>query len=118
MGNTVAKPTALAMFQNEKNAFTINVVDENKAAVDLTGKTLRFVVQDSSNPPGAIFKIEGAGIDMAGAAGGVIVVTVDAADVGAATREYHWRLWDVTAPASPDALMHGTLHIEPALADV
>ena len=118
MGNTVAAPTALNMFQNETNDFTINVVDENGAAVDLTGKTLRFVVQDSNNPANAIFKAEGGNIDMAGAATGVIVVTIAAGDVGTATREYHWRLWDVTEAAEPDALMHGTLHIEPALSDV
>jgi len=118
MGNTVAAPTPLQMYQNEQRAFTITVVDENGAAVNVDGQTLRFVVQDSNNPANAIFKAEGAKINMDDAATGVIVVTIDSANVGTATREYHWRLWDITEGAEPQGLMHGTLHIEPALSDV
>lgn len=115
MANTTDTPVSLEMFQNESRAFTFTITDDDGDAVNLTGKTLRFVAQDSQSPPGGEFKVEGGGIDMTNAANGVVVVTIPTSASATAGTEFHWRLWNTN---DNDVLANGSLVIRDALADV
>lgn len=113
-GSRVSSPIALESFANEAKSFVLTALDADGDFVDLSGKTLRFVVIDSNMPPNPKFKVEDADIAISGASNEVATIPVLATNVPSATREWHWRLWDLAVPA---VLLHGTFMVFPAKDD-
>lgn len=117
MGNTIASGELAEMFQKEVKTFRFTIVDDDGNAVDLSGRTLRFMVHDSNDPPNAWGKEEGSDIDMTLAASGIIDVEVGSPTSDSASSELHYRLWDVSAGTDDMVLSHGPFKIKPALID-
>ena len=115
MTTRTTEPVALTMCQTETRTFGVTVTDDAGDPIDLSEMTLRFVVQDSNNPPTGIFKAEGEEIAVSGDDSNVASVTIAAAKSTTASTEYHWFLWDTATDAQ---LSSGTLWIKPALKDV
>jgi Cu/Ag efflux protein CusF len=113
--NRISSPVPLSMFQLEEKVFSITVTDADGKAVDLSAMTLRFVVQDSNDPPSGEFKVEGGDISVSGEDDEIALVTVSAAKSATASTEFHWRLWDTVAE---EVLAHGPFAIEPSVKDV
>jgi len=114
-GNRTSSPIALEMFQAETKTFALTCEDAAGDPVDLSSRTLRFVVQDSNDPPSAQFKVEGASIAVSGSNNDVANVTVSAMQSATAGCGFHWRLWDVVAD---EVLLHGSFTIKSSLKDV
>lgn len=114
-GNRTSSPVPLSMFQLEEKVFSITVVDADGNVVNLTDKILRFVVQDSNDPPSGEFKADGGDITKSGDDNEIALVTISAAKSTTASSELHWRLWDTVAE---EVLAHGPFAIEPSVKDV
>ena len=105
-------PITFQCFQNEPKSFSVTVNDADVNAVDLSGKTLRFVVQDENNPTTAIFDVESGGITISGDNNEVATIAVTAGNTATAAN-YLWRLWEVDTAV----LAHGPFQIIPAADD-
>lgn len=114
-GNRTNSPITLAMFANEGKTFVLSVLDSAGDAVDLSGLTLRFVVQDTQNPPVGQFKVEVPTITVSGTNNEVASVPVSAAQAATPSTEMYWLLWDVD---NSTVLLHGSFEIKPAEEDV
>ncbi len=115
MANTVSEGVTLEMFQLETASFTFTITDDAGDAVDLSGATLRFVVQDSNEPPTGVAKEEEGDIDMTQAGSGIITVSVGSPASDDASSELHYRLWNIT---DTEVLAHGPFRVKPAVKDV
>jgi hypothetical protein len=114
MSDTIEAGATLEMFQKESRDFTFTITNDDGTSRNLTGKTLRFVVHDSNDPPSYKAKVEEAGMDVTGKASGVIVVTVGSPASDDATTEWHYELWNTT---DSEVLQHGPFRVKPAVID-
>lgn len=115
-GQRTSSPIALEMFQASIKAFPIVVLDTTGAVVDLSAKTLRFIVQSGAKPNVGKFKVEqGAGIVVSGASNEVAMVTVSAAQSANVSQDWLWRLFDTVGS---EVLAHGPFSIFESRADV
>jgi len=112
-GNRTSSPVALEMFQGEEKTFTITCNDSSGEAVDLSAKTLRFLVEDSNSV--AKFKVEDPSVSVTGDSSEIASVTVGATQSATASTEYHWRLWSVD---DDEVMAHGSFKIKAAKKDV
>lgn len=110
LGNRVGSPIPLEMWQKEAKTFVITCLDANANPVDLSGRTLRFIVQDNNNPPGFAFKVEGAAIQV-GDDDEIALVTVSEVLSVNDLADHTWLLWSV---AESEVLAHGSFAIRPA----
>ena len=115
MGNTVSEGVTLEMFQLATKSFTFTITDDAGDPVDLSDKTLRFVVHDSNVHPTPTAKEEGDDIDTSQAEEGIITVEVGSPASDDASDELHYRLWNVT---DTEVLAHGPFHVRPAVREV
>ena len=111
----VEAPVLLEMFAEETRALSMTVNDGNGDPINLSAVTLRFVVQDSNEPPGGEFKIEDGEIARSGEDNEIATITVDGTQAPATTSEWHWRLWDLD---NDRVLQHGPFRVLPARKDV
>ena len=116
-GVRIQPPIILEQFTNETKTFALTILDAAGVPIDLTGQDLRFVVQDSNDPPIGVFKVDDGGPDLTISGDNSEVVKVIVADtkVTTATMEWHWRLWNLT---SDSVLAHGPFLVHPAKEDV
>lgn len=114
-GNRTTPPIPLEMFVTEKKTFSLTILDTNGDPVDLTSRTLRFVVHDANDPPNFQFKIEeGAELTKTGANNEVANVTVLETQSTTIAENWRWELWDTGAD---EVLSHGSFTIRPAKKD-
>lgn len=107
-----ARRVPLKIAQKGKSTLAFRVKDGGGAAVDLTGRSLRFLVRQSATV--GLFKIENGSSLVAGPAVNQLTVTVSAANAAAAG-VFFWELWDLTADR---LLACGPIEIKAALKDV
>jgi len=113
--NPLSKLVRLAMHQNADKIFTIVILDADGDAVDLSGKTFRFVVHTDNQKTVGNFKIDDDGITLSGVANNVVKIRVQPAQSTVALNANRWILWNVTDKA---ALAYGTFQVEPAVFDL
>lgn len=112
-GNRFGSPVALDVFKGQFKEFRLTQLDADGNAIDQTGKTLRFVVIDTQNPPVDVFQVENA--DMSLEDGGtVMVVPITPTQSTLAGDEYKWLLWDISTADEEVVLLHGALFVAPA----
>ena len=111
-GERLVSPLLLEMHQSEDHTFEITVLDSDNAAVDISGYTLRFIVQDENNPPVAKFAIETGNISVSGAGNNVASVPVLAANSGTASLDWRWALRRVDSGYNT-VLVYGPFKIHP-----
>lgn len=111
-GNRVNPPITLELFQLEQRVFTLTVLDADDAAVDLTDRTLRFLVLDENTPPAFVFKLdEGAQLTKST---NVATVTVSPTESINQLLNHRWFLWDIE---NDEVLLHGPFIVFPAVED-
>lgn len=110
--NRTPNQVALSMLKGTKKTFAIVVYDSDGVAVDLTDKTLRFVVWNPSTVAGA-FEVEAAGITISTNTASVPVTGAQSATAG----DYRWALYEVDA-GEEITLAWGPFTIEPAVTDM
>jgi len=115
-GDRFSSPVTLQMFQHSKKTFALTVTDADGEVVDLSAKTLRFVVHDASDPTTGIFDVEDDAITISGDDNEVALVPVSTTQSATAYKRVRWVLWDVTSDAA--LLLYGSLEIRAAIADV
>lgn len=76
----------ITMWDNETRVVPV------QATGALTGKALRFVIQDTNTPPNYAFKVEDADIDLDAEDATVALVEVSPPS---ANRDWRWLLWNV-----------------------
>lgn len=86
-----ARPVNYRVFQNNAIALPINPVDAEGDAIDLTGKTLRFVVHDANG----VVKFTREAADGVVWTDGTVTVPITAANLATAA-DWRWKLWSVT----------------------
>lgn len=114
-GNRVGSPATLEMFRHDAKTFSLTVQDGAGDSVDLTGRTLRFVVIDGNHPHNDVFDVEAGGITITGKTSEVANVTVSTSQSDLPDSTYVWRLRDVTSAAT---LAHGQFVVRASSADV
>lgn len=104
-GALTSSPITLEAFMYEEKTFAITIEDSAGAAVDLSAKTLRFVVSSAVVTPLKQFSIEDANITITGSGNEIANFTLPEVGMAAIVAgSYQWKLWDVT----PDqVLAHG-----------
>lgn len=113
--NSVGSPVSLEMFQTEAKTFALTVLDGAGAVVDLSSKTLRFLVETQADPAVAKFDVEKPPITVSGVGNNIANVPVSALQSAISAGTYDWRLWDAATDAM---LLWGTLQIMKAIKDV
>lgn len=116
-GNRTTVPVPLSMFQHEEISFALLVKDSTGAAVDLSARTLRFVVYDTTWPATGVFDVEDVDITITGTENNIANVKVTAVQAAVALRDLRWVLWD-GIDAQRSALLNGTLRIRGAVENV
>lgn len=113
--NQVGTQVTIQMFQTEAKSFGLTILDDNEAAVDTSGMTLRLVVRTIGETPEAVFKVEDAAITRSGASNEIVTIPVSETQSDIAATVYAWVLWDIDTNAE---IQHGLLEVLPALKDV
>ncbi len=98
----VGSGTRLEMFEGESRSKPITVQDSNDDDVDLSGKTLRFVVEDDEGT--RLDTVENADITVSGSGNQIANPFIDG-DFGSGA--WLWKLWDVTTTDQEYVLVHG-----------
>lgn len=106
----VSSPIALEGFYASAKTFPVTVNDADGVVVDLSSKTLRFVVQTAAASPTELFSVNS--VTVSGSSNEVANIPVSDTDMTQDLDEYEWRLWDI---AVPEVLLHGSLKILAAL---
>lgn len=108
-------PTSLSLeaFEEASKAFAIGVEDAENEPVDLSGMTLRFVVQTLGNNPTGVLQVDE--ITVSGDYNEVANFTLST--VGVTPGTYAWRLWSVSSEADV-VLLHGTIKVLAAMPEV
>jgi hypothetical protein len=110
--NQLGNAVDLELFKGESRLFSLAIATADGTPVDLTGRTLRFIVQTRSTSPLEVFTVDGASITYDGDNNEIAKISVDDAVSNVTTGDYEWRLWDVDVKA---VLSHGSLTVLPAL---
>jgi len=105
----------LDLFRTERKTFVLTAVDAVGSAIDLSAKTLRFVVHNLLDAATGLLDVEAASISISGVSNEVANVLITEAQSAVAVGQYGWVLWDVTANS---VILHGRLNILPAVKDV
>lgn len=111
---TVDLFTSLEVYQGEGKSLVFTVVDENGAAIDITGATVTWRLAKIAAAGSLLEKTVGSGIVLTTPGSGILTVTLDAADTsGRVAGEYIQEL-TVTLSAVPSK-SQGPFIIKPAL---
>ena len=112
-------PIKLEMHYKSYKAFQITILDANGDPVVITGKTLRFVVANTQNPPTGKFDVENASITKVNNVATVPVLVAQSTAAGI-DRDLYWWLWSLNDPTSGEAqvLAEGPFVIAPAVENV
>lgn len=92
--NFIGDPTDLAIFKAAAKDFVLTILDSDGVAVDMSSKTLEFVVETRANPPVQSFAVSGGSIVVSGSDNNIVTVSVANTDSDKDATKYNWRLWD------------------------
>ena len=109
--NLVGTAIPLAMFRAELKIFNLTHLDDDGDPVDLSGMTLRFVVETTAQPPVEKFNVATSEITVTGNGNEIANCTISAAKSDITEGDYQWRLWDDSVP---QILLFGGFDILPA----
>ena len=117
VSNRVAEPIPLKIFKSEARTFLLTVEDANSSPVDLSLRTLRFVVETTGVSPAGRFDVENVLIARSGTCNEIASIPISAVQSALLTpgTVYDWRLWDVSAET---VLLYGTLVVMGAVKNV
>ena len=107
----VSSPVVLECFEGEAKSFVLTINDADGDAINLSAKTLKFVVEDNVNPPNSQFDVDTPTITISGTDSNVATIPVTASDTGTPSLDFHWRLWDTVADL---VYAHGPFKIFPS----
>jgi len=93
-GNRLSAPVTLEMWQQEIRAFSLTVLDAAGLRWDMSGKTLKFVVQESEQPADGLFRGLGRRDRGQRDDNEVVTVTVAAGVADTAGDDFYWLLRD------------------------
>lgn len=95
--NTSSNPVNLATFKVEAKFIVLAILDSDGVAVDMSSKTLSFIVETIADAPVSQFELTGGSIVVSGDDSNIVTVAVTSTNTDLNAKKYQWRLWDTVA---------------------
>lgn len=103
------------MFAGDSRTITVTVKNDQGAAVDITGATLKWQAAPSVSGAAVISKTSGSGIDLTSPSTGVFTITLDGADTDALGEGVFYHEAEMVLAGDTSTVLTGSMVVEKTL---